>query len=44
MRHSKPRCLRHCGSDFGQSFTYIHFIRLINKFDLNAIFISGPGH
>ena len=28
----------------GQSFSYIHFNRLINKYDLNAIFISGPGH
>src|SRR5207244_2336399 len=34
----------HWGSDAGQAFTYIHFNRLINKYDLNAIFISGPGH
>jgi len=40
----KPRLLGHWGSDPGQSFTYIHFNRLINKYDLNAIFISGPGH
>ena len=40
----KPRLLGHWGSDAGQSFTYIHFNRLINKYDLNAIFISGPGH
>ena len=32
------------GSDAGQCFTYIHFNRLINKYDLNAIYISGPGH
>jgi xylulose-5-phosphate/fructose-6-phosphate phosphoketolase len=32
------------GSDAGQSFTYIHFNRLISKYDLNAIFVSGPGH
>ena len=38
----KPRLLGHWGSDPGQSFTYIHFNRLINKYDLNAIFISGP--
>jgi xylulose-5-phosphate/fructose-6-phosphate phosphoketolase len=42
--HTKPRLLGHWGSDAGQSFTYIHFNRLINKYDLNAIFISGPGH
>ena len=38
----KPRLLGHWGSDAGQSFTYVHFSRLINKYDLNAIFISGP--
>jgi xylulose-5-phosphate/fructose-6-phosphate phosphoketolase len=42
--HVKPRLLGHWGSDAGQSFTYIHFNRLINKYGLNAIFISGPGH
>ena len=42
--HTKARLLGHWGSDAGQAFTYIHFNRLINKYDLNAIFISGPGH
>ena len=42
--HIKERLLGHWGSDAGQSFTYVHFNRLINKYDLNAIFISGPGH
>jgi xylulose-5-phosphate/fructose-6-phosphate phosphoketolase len=42
--HIKPRLLGHWGSDAGQSFTYVHFNRLIKKYDLNAIFISGPGH
>ena len=41
---SSPRLLGHWGSDAGQCFTYIHFNRLINKYDLNAIYISGPGH
>ena len=44
LEHIKPRLLGHWGSDAGQCFTYIHFNRLINKYDLNAIFISGPGH
>ena len=44
IEQTKPRLLGHWGSDAGQSFTYIHFNRLINKYDLNAIFISGPGH
>jgi xylulose-5-phosphate/fructose-6-phosphate phosphoketolase len=44
VEHTKLRLLGHWGSDAGQSFTYTHFNRLINKYDLNAIFISGPGH
>jgi xylulose-5-phosphate/fructose-6-phosphate phosphoketolase len=44
LEQTKPRLLGHWGSDAGQSFTYIHFNRLINKYDLNAIFVSGPGH
>ena len=44
LEHTKPRLLGHWGSDAGQSFTYVHFNRLIKKFDLDAIYISGPGH
>jgi len=44
LAHIKPRLLGHWGSDAGQAFTYIHFNRLIKKYDLNAIFVSGPGH
>jgi len=44
LEHIKARLLGHWGSDAGQSFTYTHFNRLIQKYDLNAIFISGPGH
>jgi len=44
VEQTKARLLGHWGSDAGQAFTYIHFNRLINKYDLNAIFISGPGH
>ena len=44
MDQIKARLLGHWGSDAGQAFTYVHFNRLINKYDLNAIFISGPGH
>ena len=42
--HIKPRLLGHWGSAPGQCFTYIHFNRLIKKYDLNAIYICGPGH
>ncbi|KAK9368235.1 XFP N-terminal domain-containing protein [Lipomyces kononenkoae] len=44
VEHLKSRLLGHWGSDAGQIFTYIHFNRLIKKYDLDAIFISGPGH
>ena len=44
VEHTKPRLLGHWGSDAGQAFTYVHFNRLIKKYDLNAIYISGPGH
>jgi len=40
----KARLLGHFGSAPGQIFTYMHFNRLIKKYDLDAIFISGPGH
>lgn len=42
--HIKPRLLGHWGSDAGQSFTYIHMNRLIKKYNLDAFFVSGPGH
>ncbi len=44
LEHIKPRMLGHWGSDAGQAFTYIHFNRLIKKYDLDALYISGPGH
>jgi xylulose-5-phosphate/fructose-6-phosphate phosphoketolase len=42
--HVKSRLLGHWGSSPGLSFAYIHLNRLINKYDLNAIFLAGPGH
>ncbi|KAI0397519.1 D-xylulose 5-phosphate/D-fructose 6-phosphate phosphoketolase [Xylariaceae sp. FL0594] len=42
--HIKARQLGHFGSAPGQVFAYMHFNRLIKKYDLNAIFVSGPGH
>src|SRR5947209_11464265 len=43
-QHIKLRLLGHWGTSPGLSFTYIHLNRLINKYDLNAIFLAGPGH
>ncbi|MCL4504031.1 MAG: phosphoketolase family protein, partial [Deltaproteobacteria bacterium] len=40
----KKRLLGHWGSDPGQAFTWVHLNRLIKKYDLNMIYISGPGH
>jgi xylulose-5-phosphate/fructose-6-phosphate phosphoketolase len=42
--HVKQRLLGHWGASPGLSFTYIHLNRLINKYDLDAIFLAGPGH
>src|SRR5579863_1363979 len=42
--HIKKRLLGHWGSDPGQSFTWIHLNRMIKKYDLDVMFISGPGH
>ncbi len=44
IEHVKSRLLGHWGSSPGLSFAYIHLNRLINKYDLNAIFMAGPGH
>jgi xylulose-5-phosphate/fructose-6-phosphate phosphoketolase len=44
FEHIKKRLLGHWGSDPGQSLTWVHLNRMINKEDLNMIYISGPGH
>jgi xylulose-5-phosphate/fructose-6-phosphate phosphoketolase len=42
--HIKRRQLGHFGSDPGQSFIWVHLNRLIREYDLNVLYISGPGH
>ncbi len=42
--HIKNRLLGHWGTSPGLSFIYTHINRVINKFDLNAIYLAGPGH
>jgi len=42
--HIKPRLLGHWGTAPGLNFIYVHLNRAINQYDLNAIFITGPGH
>jgi xylulose-5-phosphate/fructose-6-phosphate phosphoketolase len=42
--HLKSRLLGHWGSSPGLSFIYVHLNRLIKKYDLDMIFLAGPGH
>jgi xylulose-5-phosphate/fructose-6-phosphate phosphoketolase len=42
--HAKPRLLGHWGTTPGLNFMYAHMNRVIRERDLNAIFITGPGH
>ena len=44
FEHIKKRLLGHWGASPGLAFMYVHMNRLINKYDLNAIFLAGPGH
>ena len=43
-QHVKPRLLGHWGTTPGQNFVYVHLNRVICKYDLNMIYIAGPGH
>src|SRR5258706_5480974 len=42
--HIKPRLLGHWGTTPGQNFVYVHLNRVIKEYDLDMIYISGPGH
>ncbi|MDY4179994.1 MAG: phosphoketolase family protein [Pseudoflavonifractor sp.] len=42
--HLKKTVVGHWGTVPGQNFIYTHLNRIINKYDLNMIYISGPGH
>ncbi len=44
IEHIKPRLLGHWGTTPGLNFIYVHMNRLIKKYDLDAIYIAGPGH
>ncbi|MGZ5469455.1 MAG: phosphoketolase family protein, partial [Candidatus Aminicenantales bacterium] len=44
LEHIKPRLLGHWGTTPGLNFIYLHMNRVIKKFDLDAIFVTGPGH
>ena len=40
----KHMLLGHWGTTPGQNFIYVHLNRVIKKYDLDMIFVSGPGH
>jgi len=40
----KHMLLGHWGTTPGQNFIYVHINRVIRKYDLDMIFVSGPGH
>ena len=40
----KPNVVGHWGTVPGQNFIYAHLNRVINKYNLNMMYISGPGH
>lgn len=42
--HIKNRLLGHWGSSPGLAFMYLHMNRAIKKYDLDMIFLAGPGH
>lgn len=40
----KAKPIGHWGTIAGQNFIYAHLNRVINKYDLNMLYIEGPGH
>lgn len=44
LQHVKKLLLGHWGTAPGQNFIYTHLNRVIKKYDVNMIYLSGPGH
>jgi xylulose-5-phosphate/fructose-6-phosphate phosphoketolase len=44
LEHVKPRLLGHWGTTPGLNFVYAHMNRVIRREDLDAIYVTGPGH
>jgi len=44
IEHIKPRLLGHWGTTPGLNLIYAHCNRVIRKYDLNMIYVAGPGH
>jgi xylulose-5-phosphate/fructose-6-phosphate phosphoketolase len=44
LEHVKPRLLGHWGTTPGLNFIYVHLNRIIKAYDLDMIYVCGPGH
>ena len=44
LAHVKPLVVGHWGTTPGQNFIYLHLNRVIKKYDLNMLYVAGPGH
>ena len=44
LAHVKPLVVGHWGTVPGQNFIYVHLNRVIRKYDVDMIYVSGPGH
>ena len=44
LAHIKPRLLGHWGTTPGLNFVYVHLNRVIKEYDLNVMYLTGPGH
>jgi xylulose-5-phosphate/fructose-6-phosphate phosphoketolase len=44
LQHVKKRLLGHWGTTPGQNFLYVHLNRVIKQYDLDMLYVAGPGH
>ncbi|MBR3162177.1 MAG: phosphoketolase family protein [Bacilli bacterium] len=44
LKDVKSKIVGHWGTSPGQNFIYVHLNRVIKKYDLNMIYVAGPGH
>lgn len=44
LEHIKPRLLGHWGTTPGLNFIYAHLNRVIKAYDLDMLYVAGPGH
>lgn len=44
LDHIKPRLLGHWGTTSGLNFIYVHLNRVIKRYELDVMYVAGPGH